>query len=280
MTHLRDNTKLKRRIDRLLPAFLKPLAYRLYNGIFERSDVRRGGGENLPDSVLRCVTGYNEYGGYCVPMSASDRPAARRILAGRVHEPDTIAFMREHCGAGDIVHAGTFFGDFLPGLAAASGEGALVWAFEPNPENHRCAQLTIQINALENIRLMNAGLGSTRSNKRVMISGPDGRPLGGASHIVEADATDSDSMPIDIVSIDDVVSPERHVSIIQLDVEGFEKPALEGAMATIRRCLPLIIVEVRPGDMFVQSEWFANSVLSLGYRKTTTLHSNFVFALA
>jgi hypothetical protein len=66
---------------------------------------------------------------------------------------------------------------------------------------------------------------------------------------------------------------ERHVSIIQLDVEGFEQPALMGAMETIKRCKPILILENCP-----EPDWLAENILSLGYRISGNLHKNTVFA--
>ena len=66
---------------------------------------------------------------------------------------------------------------------------------------------------------------------------------------------------VDIVTVDEVVPPERMVSIIQFDVEGFEKEALTGALMTIHRCKPTIVLEQLP-----EEGWFSKNILSLGYR--------------
>src|SRR5882672_2138462 len=103
------------------------------------------------DRVLQCRVSYNKYGGYCVPSSSVHRPAAQKILSGDVWEPDTIEFMVNHVGDGDIVHAGAYFGDFIPALSQACKPSAKLWTFEPNPENYRCALITIEINGLRNV---------------------------------------------------------------------------------------------------------------------------------
>ncbi len=70
------------------------------------------------------------------PARRRPRPAAAAVLAGNVWEAGVIAFMARNCGTGDIVHAGTYFGDFLPGLSHALTPGARLWAFEPSSENY------------------------------------------------------------------------------------------------------------------------------------------------
>ncbi len=80
-----------------------------------------------------------------------------------------------------------------------------------------------------------------------------------------------------MLPIDEAVPADRQVSILQLDVEGHEQPALAGALATIRRCRPIIILEVLPESNLIDGSWFRDQVLALGYRKTGDLHANMVF---
>jgi FkbM family methyltransferase len=223
------------------------------------------------DAVLQCCIAYNKYGGYCVPLSSRHRPAAKKILAGDIWEPVTIEFLMSHCGSSDIVHAGTFFGDFLPALSQSLAPGATVWAFEPQPENYRCALITTYINGLENvIELRNAGLGERQGSLSMMTADPDGRSLGGSSRIVKQ-CGDESSISVQIVTIDDIVPSDRNVSIIQLDVEGFEQPALSGALMTIRRCRPILVLETLP-----EERWLSENILQLGYRIDGTIHDNTV----
>ena len=72
--------------------------------------------------------------------------------------------------------------------------------------------------------------------------------------------------------MDDAIAQDRHVSIIQLDVEFHELEVLRGALATISRCRPILILETVPDD-----PWFADNILALGYRQDRMLHANTVF---
>ena len=227
---------------------------------------------NLPRETLRATIGYNKYGAYCVPIASSHRPAAHRILAGDVYEPDTINYMIANARNGDIIHAGAYFGDFLPALAHSTR--GTVWAFEPNRQNFRCAEISILLNDLSNVRLFNAGLGARSGTAKLQVAASDGSCLGGASHVVEGPA--GEHLPgvetVSLVTIDDVVPPDRKVSILQLDVEHYEKAALSGAMRTVRACLPILILESE-----VEHAWFSEHVLKLGYVERGSLHGNKVF---
>lgn len=226
--------------------------------------------------VLDCCIAYNRYGGYVVPVTSAHRPASVKILAGRVYEPQTIELLRGECGSGDIVHAGTFFGDFLPALSQGLAPGARVFAFEPNPESFRCASMTLTLNAIENVELTRAGLGARPGHAVMATTREDGSARGGSSRILqEGDpSTGSGEIRIPIRTVDQSVPCERTVSILQLDLEGYERFALEGAMATIRRCRPLIIVETRP-----EPRWVSENLGPLGYRRAERVHYNTVFRI-
>lgn len=224
-------------------------------------------------SVLQCSVAYNKFGGYCVPSSSCHRPAAQKILLGAVYEPRTIEYMSVNCGGGDIVHAGTYFGDFLPALSNACSANAKIWAFEPNPENYRCATITASINGLRNVELMGAGLGAVRGRCQMAVADERGRALGGASRVLGPHGV-SDRIrcvSVEIVKLDNVVPPTRQIAILQLDVEGFEQPALCGAREIIRRCRPILILEQLP-----EENWLAAEILRLGYRIEGRVHGNII----
>jgi FkbM family methyltransferase len=227
-------------------------------------------------TAMKCAVADNCYGAYCVPLSSKHRPAAHTVLSGDVYEPQTIEFMRSHCANGDIVHAGTYFGDFLPGLAPAC-QGT-VWAFEPNRENYRCAQITLLLNDINNVELRRAGLGATNQEMPLLTADADGLPRGGSSQIVSDQTPPAGQIEmVPMVCIDDAIGSDRQVSIIQLDVEGHEQQALSGALQTITRCLPVLIIEILADSTLLSTDWFKKNILPLGYRMTGMIHGNMVF---
>lgn len=223
---------------------------------------------DLPQVLYR-----NEYGQYSVPDGLDHRPAVRLVKAGQVYEPQTIQFMRDHAGTGDIIHAGTFFGDFLPGLSGAMASDARIWAFEPNPDSHAHAARTIAMNGLANVTLTHAAVSNTDGVIRFQTRDAQGNPLGGHSRFVTADGPGVESVPS--IRLDNVVPEDRQVSILQLDVEGHERAALEGAMEIITRCRPILILEE-----FRYKRWIKAKLGHLGYELRQKVHANRVFAPA
>jgi FkbM family methyltransferase len=217
-----------------------------------------------------CTLCENEFGRYAVPLSSRHRPAAQVVLRGDVWERQTIDYMRAHAGR-DIVHAGTYFGDFLPAVSKAVDPGRTIYAFEPNSENFACAEWTTLLNALGNIRLQQVALGDV-SSTRQMQTALAGVALGGMSRITDMpkDPT-GDYEDVATVRLDDVLPEQADIGVLQLDVEGFEEPALKGALETITRCRPILILETVP-EAFMES-----SITPLGYRQAGSVCGNTIF---
>lgn len=261
---------MKSAMKKLIPRQMLPVARTAYRRMV--GDTMFLAAELATPPALKGAVCYNRYGGYFVPESARYRIDAGTVLKGDVWEPDTLEFIRSRCADGGVVHAGTFFGDMLPGICSALAPGARLWAFEPNPESYRCAKVTAAINGLDNIELTRAGLGEAPGRLFLRTRKDDGSSLGGTCHIEECPSGEGET--IDIVRIDDVVNGP--VSVIHLDVEGHERAALAGALQTLQRCRPILLLEELT-DALTGSAWFSENVLSLGYRRTGRVHDNAIF---
>lgn len=223
-----------------------------------------------PRVPSRYVLARNRYGEYCIPRSGLHRPAAHRVLTSRVWEQATIDLLQRQ--RGDVVHAGTSFGDFLPALDASRQDGETVWAFEPNSENHRCAQMTVLLNDLGRVQLRHAALTARPGKVLLAVTSVRGRARGGGSRVVSTPKGEQQVEEVAALTIDEAIPAERRVGVIQLDVEGHEQPALEGALATIARCRPLLVLESAPA-----AEWFKRTLAPLGYGAPARVHNNRVY---
>lgn len=222
----------------------------------------------LPDHVIAT----NIYGRYCVPRASMERPAAQTVLRGKVWEKRLVALMRANCGTGDIVHAGAYFGDMLPGLSQALAPGAHLWTFEPSRDNHACATRTVEWNGLTNVTLRHAALSARGGSAILRTAMADGSELGGHSHIVVQECGGHRHETVPTVALDDIVPENREVAFLHLDVEEHEQKALRGARRLLARCKPLLALETMPKN----EAFLAEHVRSLGYREIGTVHRNSV----
>jgi FkbM family methyltransferase len=258
-----------------VPPFLRPLALRIYTFLVTRERPKRTTLGGKSDRVIDCCIAYNDLGGYCIPLSSLRNLVSQTILKGEIWERSTIEFIMTHCGQGDVIHAGAYFGDFIPGISNALSAGAKLWAFEPDPGNYRCASITKLLNGLQNVELKPAGLGKTQQTVEFVVES-DGERLGPEAWIVEKGRVSNQpqgaTINIELVPIDEVVPADRSVSIIHLDIEGYEPPAIEGALETIRRCRPILIIEA----YHLSDNWLIKQLAPLGYHKTKTFGFNVV----
>lgn len=178
---------------------------------------------------------------YYVPRYGAHRPVARRILHKQyVSQPlhdlvETVMTRRP----GSMVHAGAFFGDMIPSFARKT-PGTL-YAFEPVLENYLMARTATTENDLPNVMLMHAGLGTEPGLARIETRRRFGH-RGGTAQIVSDLARPTFAVqPIALVSIDQFAIAD--LSLIQLDVEGYELPILQGAVETIKKRRPVIVIE-------------------------------------
>lgn len=207
--------------------------------------------------------GENKYGKYCVPILDPSRKEIDTILAGEVHEQDTIDCMLSHSKGNGIVHAGTFFGDMLPVL---SNNFKTVWAFEPFLMVYECAQKTIELNDLNNIVFKHCGLSNRDGHAYIKTGNKQGKSTGSSCRI--SHQGDGITERIGTVCIDSQVPQDEVIDVIHLDVEGSELKALHGAKKTIERCNPVIILETRG----IQRDQFADFLVPLGYKLIDTTH--------
>ncbi len=85
-------------------------------------------------------------------------------------------------------------------------------------------------------------MGEADSEANLLIRTRQGKNLGGASKITSYFKKDL-TVEVRLVTIDQVIPSDRTVSVIHLDVEGYEKQDLVGALHTIQHYKPLIIME-------------------------------------
>ena len=104
-----------------------------------------------------------------------------------------------------------------------------VYVFEPDPINFHCLALN---NQRENIIKVNCGLGSIASFLTLVRPVADNT---GINQFINQPG------PIPVLPLDSFNFPK--VDLLQLDVEGFEYNALLGAVRTINKHRPVIVLE-------------------------------------
>lgn len=221
----------------------------------------------------------NEYGFYCVPDHYRGREIADLLTGGGVYEPATLRFLRRHLGGGDVVTGGAFIGDFIPALRGAMTAGSVLHTFEPVPVSFAAARETIRINGLEGVEIHQVGVGAAASKQPLLVKRSGGAAISAGERVVDEMEVDGNRViEIDIVTIDSLVPAARTVSLIHLDVEGFEQPALEGAARVIAACRPMVLCEVpKPWKARAILKTLSDAAPGVDYAIMGTIENNAIF---
>jgi FkbM family methyltransferase len=144
-------------------------------------------------------------------------------------------------------------------FAKRVGSRGVVYAFEPDPQNIAKIKLAIpaQPKGAGKVIVIHAAV----SNSPGSLSFRSGK--GGSSHLTAAG-----DISVDVRTIDDVANEYniQNAGLVSLDVEGFEKRALEGGMNTIKKLRPKLQVSIyhKSDDLFSLPLWLKGELT--GYK--------------
>ncbi len=190
------------------------------------------------------VISANEYGFYCVPAEYGGRELPKVLARGAVYEPATLSFLCRHVGKGDIVTGGAFVGDFFPALRRAMAPSAKIHSFEPAPLSHAAASETIRLNGLRNVVLSPVAVGEKPDTLPLQLTRKSGAAVAAGVALKPGLGLDDERVvPVEVVTLDSLVASSRKVTLVHLDVEGFEEPALRGAARILTDNAPIVVLE-------------------------------------
>jgi FkbM family methyltransferase len=165
----------------------------------------------------------------------------------------------------NVIHAGGNMGIYALEFAK---EAKNVYVFEPADENFSALALNCAMKT--NIFLYKAALGNDHKTINVVNETADKQcgawKVKGSGNIP--------TLRIDDLNLDDI-------SIIHLDIEGYELFAIQGAENTIKRCEPLLSFEVLNHNVdfeYTQTELF-DYVMSLGYKSSLRVGNEILFVM-
>ena len=203
---------------------------------------------------------------FYIPDAMTDKMQLAPLL-GQYHEHSLLeAFHSVVDSSGTICDLGANFGSHTVYFAAIM-KARRVHSFEPQAHLIDVIKKTLELNQIDNVTLHHAVAGAKV----------------GKAHLKRTDAENSGmaefrpgvgDLSVDMLPVDDVVNDE-HVTGVKIDVEGMQMPVLRGMSKTIRRCAPVLWLELRPakGEIEQPSEWLAKR----GYRRQKISFRDFLF---
>ena len=157
----------------------------------------------------------------------SDR--TQRTMALGLFEPAESRLIKELLGPGDtFIDVGAHIGWFTTIAAQCVGDNGLVIACEPYPANAAALKYNLLLNGMQNVQVVEMALGSRRG----VLS------LGFDSDSGTATALDwgpSQRVEIPMTTLDDMAAEVPTVTLLKMDVEGWEPHVLRGGGETLAR---------------------------------------------
>jgi FkbM family methyltransferase len=167
---------------------------------------------------------------------------------------DDYEFITSFLKEGDIyIDIGANIGMTLIPAAKCIGESGKAIAFEPHPKICLYLRENIDLNNLNCVQIHNCAIGNTHGYVYFTNKYRD--------DINQISSTPENSIKVPIVSLDDALKEISNISLLKLDVEGYEKYVLEAAKETLEK-VNCIYFEVCP-ENYDSFGYQASDVLTL-----------------
>lgn len=161
-------------------------------------------------------------------------------------DPDEISLLRSHLEPGDTaLDVGANIGFYTLHMAQCVGPSGKVIAIEPEPENFDLLEHNVSRNEFDNVELHRVAASSQEGSAELEINREN---LG--MHRITENTSESETIRIPTVPIEQLVGEGTQVKFVKLDVEGHELEALKGMAAIIEGSKDLkFLIEFNPSSL-------------------------------
>lgn len=171
-------------------------------------------------------------------IDTTDDMIKANLDAGHGWERDIRAVMEMYIARGtSVLDIGAHIGAHTLAMGRAVGPHGHVFAFEPQKKLFRELSMNLNVNQVRNVTALRFAVGDGEPRvveMNVVTEGNEGGTgIGGGGERAELRTVDSFGF--------------RNVSLIKIDVEGYENYVLDGAARTIAAQRPVLVVEILGG---------------------------------
>jgi FkbM family methyltransferase len=167
--------------------------------------------------------------GRCLHITGAHEPYLAEVAATDWDKTPLVELVRGVPSGSTYLDVGANIG-VTAVVAASLRPDIQIIAFEPVPSNADLLERNLARNGATNCRVMRTAIGDVAGTVRITDHGPW--------------STIGDDAPVAVpVTPLDTYCRDERVSLIKIDVEGYEPRAITGAAETIARCRPTILLE-------------------------------------
>ena len=177
------------------------------------------------------------------------------------NEPE-IFWIKSILKSGDVaIDVGANYGLYTYNLSNAVGDNGFVYAFEPIPYTFRTLNRIIKLFRLNNVQLINKGCSDSKGKIKFSVPLQENGTISAGLAFIDMDEKNRSTrlnkgehsgtitIESEIVKIDDL--NYKNVSFMKVDVEGAELMVLKGAIKTIKKSRPVVMIEIE--DRWIES---------------------------
>lgn len=183
------------------------------------------------------------------------------IFDGEGNKPEftLLQSLLSQASDGAIVDVGANIGEYV--LLLRQHSALPIISYEPSPVSFALLQRNVSINKLQDVDLRNSACGNSCGSIQLDVGivsyirhqqSHDSKPTGDFTkdcesfvQFVQDSASDFRTVPVPLVRLDEDLKDSK-VSVLKIDVEGFEYEVLLGAENLLRTQRPLLFVELHP----------------------------------
>jgi FkbM family methyltransferase len=211
----------------------------------------------------------------CIEMITSTRLYERRVYLRHLTtfdestEPELTIVKQLVRANGLAVDVGANIGVYTKSLAQWVGEGGTVIAIEPVPRTHDVLSYNVRRLRLRNVIVLPYALADYDGTGRVVVprNSQGKRNIYLAHLLSETSDLAQEAIDVPVRRLDTVLRAGESPAFIKIDVEGREFAVVKGALATIDRARPQLLVEIQgdPDDPASDAYRLRGMLCDMGY---------------
>jgi len=217
----------------------------------------------MPKTLKKDINNYNENlkrpntvklkNGRCLQVNDDD--IGKLISQAKYYyKHDLIGFVKRHISPHRVVDVGANIGNHAIGFGGHPDYQ--VFCFEPDRELFEMAKINLEMNSIQ-YQLFNCGLGAKDELLAFIKGGSESNGVG------RFDRNRQSEIKLSVKRMDDCVPNDFEVDLIKIGVEGFELDVLFGAVNTIQKNAPSLLIEHNDYTHYCACK---DIIFQLGYR--------------
>jgi FkbM family methyltransferase len=230
--------------------------------------------QNVASKVISKTMKTTEINGYKINVKLGEgRPIGGVVLLllfMHEYEPTTTEVFKEYAKEGStVIDIGANIGYFTLLAAQCVGGKGKVVAIEPEEMNAKDLCANVALNGFTNVEIVKAAVSNKPGIAKLNVSAGES---GEHSLVIPKSRKYAMTQDVKLITIDDLYI--RNISLIKIDTEGHEYEVIEGAIKTLQKYYPPLIIEIWPEGLNTSGhsvEEFGTLINSIGYNDISVI---------